>query len=37
MIKNIMIEGKQEHMTVCCHDNETNLQKYIFNDSAIIA
>ena len=37
MIKNIMIEDKQEHMTVHCHDNEKNLQKYIFNDSAIIA
>lgn len=32
-----MIEGKQEQMILHCHDYQTNLQKYIFDEWAIIA
>ena len=32
-----MIEGKQEQMTLHCYDYETNLQKNIFDECAIIA
>lgn len=36
MISNILTEGKEEQMTLLCY-HETNLQKWIFNESAIIA
>ena len=32
-----MTEGKQEQMTLHCYDYETNLQKNIFDEWAIIA